>query len=78
VVSVSVPVAVGLSLSDFYTDANDDNASFGFFSVGVALGIPINDYFGFSAGVSFLSFGDALKAELKVDHRVRRSEGIGQ
>ena len=66
-VSVSIPVALGLSLSDYYESGTGDN-KFGFFSAGAALGIPLSgipaEYgsWEFAGSVSLLVFGDGLKA----------------
>jgi len=66
-VSLSIPVALGLSLSNYYESGGGDN-KFGFFSVGAALGIPLSgvpaEYgsWEFAGSVSFLMFGDGLKA----------------
>ena len=65
-VGVSFPVAIGLSPSDYY-DPGGVNETFGFFSVGAMLGVPISGIpaeFGswdFTAGVQLLFFGDVLK-----------------
>ena len=65
-VGVSFPVAIGLSPSDYY-DPGGVNETFGFFSVGAMLGVPISgvpaEYgsWEFTAGVQLLLFGDALK-----------------
>ena len=65
-VGVSFPVAIGLSPSDYY-DPGGVNGTFGFFSVGAMLGVPISGIpaeFGswdFTAGVQLLFFGDVLK-----------------
>ena len=66
-VNVGIPVLVGLSLNDFYTDANGDNAGFGFFDVGVGITVPLRGMpasFGgwdFHANVDFQAYGDALE-----------------
>ena len=70
-VSVSFPVAVGLSLSDYYEYAMPsgmvEDGGFGFFNIGASLGIPISGIpeewgsWEFAAGVQLLFFGDALK-----------------
>ncbi|MEM9418174.1 MAG: TorF family putative porin [Planctomycetota bacterium] len=41
-VELSFPVALGLSIDDYYTDAGGDNEFFGFFKVGVAAGMPLD------------------------------------
>ena len=71
-VSVSFPVAVGLSLADYYEYATPggmlEDGTFGFFNVGATVGIPISGIpaewgsWEFAAGVQLLFFGDALKA----------------
>ena len=65
-VGVSFPVAIGLSPSDYY-DPDGVNETFGFFSVGAMLGVPISgipaEYgsWDFTVGVQLLFFGDVLK-----------------
>ena len=65
--SVSIPIALGLSLSDYYEGGTSDS-SFGFFSLGASLGIPLAGVpaeFGsweFAGSLSLLVFGDGLKA----------------
>ena len=64
---LSFPVAVGLSLNDYYEGAAGDE-TFGFFNVGAIVSAPIAGIpakygsWEISAGVNFLVFGDALKA----------------
>ena len=66
-VSLSIPVALGMSLSDYYEGPDGDNA-FGFFSAGAALGIPLSNIpeeygsWEFAGSISLLMFGDGLKA----------------
>ncbi len=66
-VGVSFPIAVGLSLSDYYEGASGDS-TFGFFTVGAMLSVPLSgipaEYgsWEIGAGVNFLFFGDALKS----------------
>lgn len=40
-ISFSVPVTVGMSLDDFYTDSGGDNEFFGFGSIGLAASLPL-------------------------------------
>jgi hypothetical protein len=66
-IGLSVPVAVGLSLSDYY-EVNGESDSYGFFSVGIMASIPLSgvpaEYgsWEIAGGVQFLMFGDALEA----------------
>ena len=66
-VGLSFPVAVGLSLNDYYEGAAGDQ-TFGFFNVGAIVSVPIGGIpakygsWEISGGVNFLVFGDALKA----------------
>ncbi len=67
-VSISFPVAIGLSLSNYYQDAAGDDETFGFFQVGAAASIPLpfGDRFGtwtLNAGVAGLFLG-ASTAEI--------------
>lgn len=64
-VSLSFPVAVGLSASDYYNPGGVNHA-FGFFSVGASVGVPLNvpaEYgeWSLGLGVSALVFGEGLK-----------------
>jgi hypothetical protein len=53
--TIGVPVAVGLSLDDYYVDATGDEELFGYFSFGAELGIPLefmgDDYGAWSLGL---------------------------
>ena len=66
-VSVSIPIAVGLSMNDYYEAGGSDN-SFGFFSAGASLGVPLAgvpaEYgsWEFAGSISLVMFGDGLKA----------------
>ena len=66
-VGLSFPVALGLSLSDYFEGESGDE-TFGFFYVGAVVSLPLSgipaEYgsWGISGGVNFLFFGDALKA----------------
>jgi hypothetical protein len=82
-VTFAVPVKFGLSLNDYYEDADGDNA-FGFFQAGGLLTIPFSDAtskFGawnFHGGVDFYAFGDTTKAFNNGDSgKVVASFGIG-
>ena len=67
-VAVSVPLLVGLSLSDYYEFGTGANDTFGYFSGGVTASVPlafIPADFGkwlIKGGVTVLYLGDALKA----------------
>jgi hypothetical protein len=67
-VSASVPLSVGLSLSDYYEFGTGSDDTFGYFSGGVAVSVPlafIPPDFGkwlIKAGVTVLYLGDNLKA----------------
>jgi hypothetical protein len=55
-IALSVPIAVGLSLDDYYVDASGDDEFFGYLSIGVgadtALPFIPSEYGAYSAGVS--------------------------
>ena len=64
-VSLSFPVAIGLSPNNYYNPGGVNHA-FGFFSVGASIGVPLNvpegyGEWGLGLGVSALVFGDGLK-----------------
>ncbi len=69
--AVSFPVALGLSLNDYYQNrptlgAPEQDSTYGFFSVGaiVAVPLPVPAAYGsweLTGGVTFLFFGDGLK-----------------
>lgn len=56
-VSVSFPVAVGLSVKDYYGDD-----TFGFVSAGVSVGLALSDMAEIHGGLTVLAFGDALES----------------
>lgn len=65
--SITFPIEVGLSLSDYYQDASGDDDFFGYASLGVRLetALPMPSGFGSWAvygGVNALFLGDNLKA----------------
>ena len=70
-ISISVPIALGLSADDYYytTDANGDtsNDDFGFASVGLSLGVPFaffpTDFgsMGAAIGATYVAFGESLQ-----------------
>ena len=65
VVSLSFPIAVGLSVSDYYETASSSD-TFGFFQFGAILSVPLPlpaefGEWAVSGGVNFLTFGDALQ-----------------
>ena len=66
-VGLAFPIALGLSLSDYYEGASGDE-TFGFFNVGAIVSVPIAgipaEYgsWEISGGVNILFFGDALKS----------------
>ena len=69
-VSLSFPVAIGASMSDYFEYRNEmgdwSDSGFGFFSVGASLGVPlpIPEEYGtwdLALGVNALVFGDGLK-----------------
>lgn len=49
-----LPVTLGLSLNDYYEN------TFGFFSVGPGIGVPMGDYFEVHGGVDLIWFADGL------------------
>ena len=67
-ITVSVPLSVGLSLSDYYEFGTGSDDTFGYFSGGVTVAVPlafIPPDFGkwlVKAGVTVLYLGDNLKA----------------
>ena len=57
-VSLSFPVALGLSLSNYYeTSPGVDNA-YGFFSAGIALAAPVTENLEFWSGLSIVHMGE--------------------
>jgi hypothetical protein len=65
--TLTIPVKLGMSVSDYYELAGEDHA-FGFFDIGAQIGIPIKgipSQFGawnLHGGVDFLALGDTTKA----------------
>ncbi len=74
-VSVSFPISVGLSLSNYYEGANGENDAFGFASFGVSVGVPLTGEGGgllgagarlgaweLAIGVQVVALGDAARS----------------
>jgi hypothetical protein len=80
--SLTVPIKVGLSLSDYYEGADGDDA-FGFFSVAGVVTVPFTSAptkFGswnIHGGVEFLMLGDRNEAVFGDSSHVIGSIGIG-
>ncbi|MEM9753955.1 MAG: TorF family putative porin [Planctomycetota bacterium] len=59
-IDLTIPVAIGLSLDEFYVDADGDNEFFGFISVGANLGMPLtfipSEFGSWSAGAGLTLF----------------------
>ena len=75
-VAITIPVKLGLSLKDYYFDANGDT-TFGYFSAGVNVSHPLphGDVHG---GVTVYGFGDALKGyNVKEDSAGRVVGSVG-
>lgn len=65
-VSVTFPVVLGLSLSDYYEDGAGEDDTFGFLSVGAKASVPLNCFDGFgdwslNLGAQGLFLGDHTK-----------------
>jgi hypothetical protein len=66
--AVSIPLAVGLSLNDYYEFGTGSDDTFGYFSGGVTLSVPLAfippefGKWGVKGGVTLLYLGDNLKA----------------
>ena len=69
-VSLSFPVAIGASMSNYFEYQNDmgvwSDGAFGFFSIGASLGVPLpvpEEYgsWDLAVGVSALAFGEGVK-----------------
>jgi hypothetical protein len=56
-VSISIPIKLGLSLKDYYGEE-----TFGYFSAGGVVGVPITDMFEVHLSVIGYAFGDALES----------------
>lgn len=83
-VSFSVPIILGLSLDDFYTDSDGDNEVFGYVSVGVSatIPLPIPSRYGawsMTGNVSYLFLmADSVEAANSGDeHQVIGTLGVG-
>ena len=67
-VTLTVPLSVGLSLSEYYEFGTGDDDTFGFFQGGVGLGVPLAfipaslGTWTLKAGVNVLYLGDNLRA----------------
>lgn len=59
-IDLTIPVAIGLSLDEFYVDDDGDNEFFGFISIGANLGMPLTfipaEFGSWSAGAGITLF----------------------
>lgn len=60
--SLSVPVKVGLSASDYYEFGSGSDSTFGYFSIAGIVTVPLGSHFNVHGGVELQTFGDTLKA----------------
>ena len=69
-VSLTFPVTLGLSLSDYYQDALGANDGFGYFDLGILASVPlirVDESYGsweISGGIHLLFLGDSLPHHL--------------
>ena len=81
-VTLSVPVAAGFSVDDYYADDNGDDEFFGFFSVGADVSTPLSaipaEYGSWSAhaGVNLILKGDAALWDGSDDAAIWGSFGV--
>jgi hypothetical protein len=75
--SLAVPVKVGLSAGNYY-ELDDVDNTFGFFSVGGLVTVPVGAHFNVHGGLEFQALGDTTKALNAGDgSQVIGSFGIG-
>ncbi|MBM3817420.1 MAG: hypothetical protein FJW14_00185 [Acidimicrobiia bacterium] len=58
--SLAIPVKVGLSGSDYYEFATGSDSTFGYFSVGGLVTVPMGSHANIHGGVEFQAFGDTV------------------
>jgi hypothetical protein len=81
-ISLTFPVVVGLSLSDYYEGLGGENDSFGFASLGAKVAVPLTSAgssFGawtFSGSVQWLILGDAAASFNNSSHEVIGTVGV--
>jgi hypothetical protein len=59
--SIAVPIKVGLSANDYYEFGTGADSTFGYFSVGGIVTVPIGSHFNIHGGGELQAFGDTLK-----------------
>ena len=75
--SLAVPVKVGLSAGDYYEFASGDDSTFGYFSVGGLVTVPMGSHLNVHGGVEFQVFGDTVEAYNGQDTAGIASIGLG-
>ncbi|MFP4144659.1 MAG: TorF family putative porin [Phycisphaeraceae bacterium] len=60
-ITLSVPVAVGLSLDDYYENPAGEDDTFGFVQVGLAASMPLDENWSLGGGVYGLYLGDTAR-----------------
>jgi len=83
-VTLSVPIKVGLSLSDYYENPlTGEDSKFGFFSIGGQIGVPLTQgatqlgSWELHGGIEFLKLGDTNELFYGESSQVIGSVGIG-
>ncbi len=74
--SLAVPVKVGLSGSNYYEAAGEDE-TFGYFSIGGLVTVPLGAHANIHGGVEFQAFGDTVKIYNGQDSAGIASIGLG-
>lgn len=60
--TLTVPIKLGMSLKDYYENpVTGEDSKFGYLSIGLTAGVPVNDMMEVHAGVQVLALGETLK-----------------
>lgn len=60
--SIAFPIKLGLSAGDYYEFATGEDETFGYFSAGAMITVPLGSNFNIHGGGEFQAFGDTVKA----------------
>jgi hypothetical protein len=69
--SLTVPIKLGLSGSDYYEFATGEDSKFGYFSIGGLVTVPLGAHANVHGGLEFQAFGDNVS-----DYNAQDSAGI--
>lgn len=75
--SLAIPIKLGLSAGDYYEFATGEDETFGYFSIGGVVTVPLGAHANIHGGVELQAFGDTVKAYNGQDSAGLATIGLG-